>query len=244
MNIEQHNTEIYKNIKVWNTKKSLQSCYQAFYKLIAEELILGDGFTVELGSGMGNIKSVIPHCITTDLFANPWLDRHENAYRLSFGSNELDNLILFDVWHHLEYPGSALEEFSRVLKKGGRIIIFDPAVSLLGCIVFGLFHHEPLALKRPIRWSMPKGMDIENMTYYAAQGNAYRVFQRKEFLLENFDLLKLKRFSALSYVMSGGFSHRQLYPDNLYELILKAERFMDIFPSLFATRILIVLNKK
>ena len=98
MNIEQHNTEIYQNIKVWNTKKSLQSCYRAFYKLIAEELILGDGFTVELGSGMGNIKSVIPHCITTDLFANPWLDRHENAYRLSFGSNELDNLILFDVW--------------------------------------------------------------------------------------------------------------------------------------------------
>ena len=69
MNIEQHNTEIYQNIKVWNTKKSLQSCYQSFYKLIAEELILGDGSTVELGSGMGNIKSVIPHCITTDLFA-------------------------------------------------------------------------------------------------------------------------------------------------------------------------------
>ena len=140
--------------------------------------------------------------------------------------------------------GSALEEFSRVLKKGGRIIIFDPAVSLLGCIVFGLFHHEPLALKQPIHWSMPKGVDIENMTYYAAQGNAHRVFQRKEFLLENFDLLKLERFSALSYVMSGGFSHRQLYPDNLMGLILKAERFMDIFPSLFATRILIVLNKK
>ena len=67
------------------------------------------------------------------------------------------------------------------IKEGRRIIIFDPAVSLLGCIVFGLFHHEPLALKQPIHWSMPKGVDIENMTYYVAQGNVHRVFQRKEF---------------------------------------------------------------
>ena len=31
------------------------------------------------------------------------------------------NLILFDVWHHLEYPGSAMAEFARVLApKGSR----------------------------------------------------------------------------------------------------------------------------
>ena len=71
------------------------------------------GSVVELGSGIGNIKEVIPKCLCTDLFPNPWLDYVENAYALSFGSASVSNLILFDVFHHLKYPGTALQEFHR-----------------------------------------------------------------------------------------------------------------------------------
>ena len=65
---------------------------------------------------------------------------------LTFADESVANLILFDVWHHLEYPGTALAEFQRVLAKGGRLVIFDPAMGLLGRAVYGLCHHEPLAL--------------------------------------------------------------------------------------------------
>ena len=71
-------------------------------ELIAHYLsAFSTGSVVELGSGIGNIKEVIPTCMRTDLFQNPWLDRVENVYDLSFESASVSDLILFDVFHHL-----------------------------------------------------------------------------------------------------------------------------------------------
>ena len=98
---------------------------------------------------MGNIKTVIPECITSDLFENPWLDRVENIYKLSFDKESVSNLILFDVWHHLEYPAKALAEASRVLVPQGRLIIMEPAMSLLGKIVYGNFHRKETPRRKP-----------------------------------------------------------------------------------------------
>ena len=79
------------------------------------------------------------------------------------------NLILFDVWHHLEFPGTAIAEFHRVLKASGRLIIFDPAMGMLGRLVYGLFHNEPLALDAEIRWNAPPDFVPDKMNYYAAK---------------------------------------------------------------------------
>src|ERR1700761_1312729 len=111
---DQHNIEILENRKFWEKKPLLQKVYSQFYREIARRLKLTvPGLIVELGSGMGNVKEHIPQCITTDIFPNPWLDRVENAYLLSFKDGEVGHLILFDVWHHLRYPGAALKEFAR-----------------------------------------------------------------------------------------------------------------------------------
>ncbi len=92
---------------------------------------------MEIGSGIGNIKHTIPHCLRTDLFPTKDIDQVENVYQLSFSDNSVSDLILFDVFHHLRYPGSALKEFQRVLLPNGRVIIFDPFVhSMLGFIVY------------------------------------------------------------------------------------------------------------
>ena len=175
--VGQHNREIHANAEHWRRKPLLQEIYRDFYLEIAGELRRDlPGQTVEIGSGIGNLKNVVPEALATDLFPNPWLDRIENAYALSFANGSVANLILFDVWHHLQYPGTALTEFHRVLEPGGRLIIFDPAMGLLGRIVYGLFHHEPLGLGEKIQWSAPAGFSPDDMTYYAAQGNAQRVF--------------------------------------------------------------------
>jgi len=92
---EQHNIEIHENLQSWNNKPILRKVYQKFYKLIKTGVDenLG-GKIVELGSGIGNLKSIIPEAICTDLFENPWLDQVENAYNLSFDDNSVSNLIL------------------------------------------------------------------------------------------------------------------------------------------------------
>jgi SAM-dependent methyltransferase len=194
---------------------------------------------------MGNIKQHIPKAVTTDIFPNPWLDRVENAYHLSFNRGEVGHLILFDVWHHLQYPGTALKEFARVLAPGGRIIVFDPAMGLIGRLVFGHFHHEPLGLKQRIEWNAPDGFAGREPTYYAAQGNASRVFGSGTFKEElcEWRIAEIKYFSALGYVGSGGFRGPQLYPFRCWPILNKVDRVLSRFPSL-ASRMLVVLEQK
>jgi SAM-dependent methyltransferase len=247
MKISRHNDEIQRNLHSWEKKPILRKIYEEFHALIAQHLIfLPHGHVVELGSGIGNIKTVVPHCIRTDLFPNPWIDRVENAYHLSFPDASISDLILFDVFHHLRYPGTALNEFGRVLLPKGRIIIFDPCLSILGLLVWGLLHHEPLGRKEPIDWFAPDGWAPENIDYYAASANASRVFDGKEFehRLGQWRIIAKRKFSAISYVATGGYSKLQLYPDSLYPLMRALDRGCDRLPFLFATRLLVVLEKQ
>jgi SAM-dependent methyltransferase len=246
MSISLHQEQILKNKKRWEGRPLLQRVYRDFYRLISGYLSNQPAARiVELGSGLGNIKEIIPACLRTDLFPNPWIDQVENAYALSFPDAGVSDLILMDVFHHFRHPGTALREFSRVLQPGGRVIIFDPCVSLLGMCVYGLFHSEPVAFFRPIEWLAPEGWSPDQADYYAAQGNALRVFGSRGFkgYLKDWKLLALARLSAISYVASGGYTGPQLYPESALPMMKAIERVCDRFPLVFATRLLVVLEK-
>src|SRR5687768_5747029 len=115
LDINLHQEFINKNQEYWNRKPLLRTLYGDFYRQISTHLSrLPDGKIVELGSGLGNIHEVIPDCIRTDLFPNPWIDQIENAYKLSFADETVSDLILTDVFHHLKYPGTALRELQQI----------------------------------------------------------------------------------------------------------------------------------
>jgi SAM-dependent methyltransferase len=188
---------------------------------------------------------IIPKVICTDIFENPWIDQVENAYNLSFTNESVSNIILFDVWHHLKFPGNALAEFYRVLKPGGRIIIFEPSMSFIGFLVYGLLHHEPVAYFKKIPWFAADSKKPDN-EYYAAQGNASRIFGRRFYRdrLNDWEIKKIKRYASFSYILSGGYSKNQLYPDRLLPVLQKVDSILNLLPSIFATRMLVVLEKK
>ncbi len=245
--VGQHNVEIQANAEHWHRKPLLRKIYRDFYTEIAREMRRDlPGATIEIGSGIGNLKTAVPDALATDIFPNPWLDQIENAYAMSFADASVANLILFDVWHHLEYPGTALAEFHRVLAPGARLIIFDPAMGMLGRIVYGLFHHEPLALRDEIRWRAPVDFSPNAMTYYAAQGNAQRVFFSDEGVagLGDWRIVRRSRFASVSYIASGGFRGPQLYPESWLPTLRVVDRLLSHVPALFATRLLVTLEKK
>jgi hypothetical protein len=81
-------------------------------------------------------------------------------------------------------------------------------MGLIGRFVFGHFHHEPLGLEDEIQWNAPDGFSGREPRYYAAQGNASRVFGSAAFKdeLRMCRIADIKCFSGLAYVASGGGS--------------------------------------
>ena len=231
----QHQVEIRKNLEAWQRKPILKDIYEAFYKRI---LALVDptmpGHIVELGSGIGNLKQHLPQAITTDLFPNPWLDIVCDAYHLPFADASVSHLILFDVFHHLRYPAAFLKEARRVL--AGRLILFEPFISLASFPVYGLFHHEPIAWREPI----DNSERVASNGYYAAQGNATRMFFGAG--VSGWKLFHAEAFSAFHYLFSGGFSKPALYPSSLLRPFRKIDALLSRWPRLFGARCLIGLS--
>jgi SAM-dependent methyltransferase len=247
--IAQHDIEIQENRAHWERKPVLRRVYQAFYDDIARwTLAGGDGVTLELGSGMGNIKEALPHCLTSDLFPNPWLDRVENAYVLNWPAQAVENLILFDVFHHLQYPGRALSEIARVVRPGGRLILFEPGMGLLPRLIMRLFHHEPLGFDQSLEWEAPQGFDPANQSYYAAQGNSWRIFVKEEGLaqhvLQDWKVLHIEPQPGWAWLMCGGLRGPQLYPDALLPVVRLLEKVLRVLPAIFAGRLLVVLERR
>jgi len=246
-NIDAHNQEIQQNIENWKRKPLLREIYKGFHELIANNIADRSlGKIVELGSGVADITEVIPDCIRTDLFPNPWIDQTENAYDLSFNNEEISTLILFDVFHHLRYPGTALKEFNRVISPGGRLLIFEPYISMLGWIVYGPLHNEPIGYGEKIQWEAPKDFKSSDSDYYAAQGNATRIFLNREIEVSSlgWHIARIERLCSVSYVASGGYSKPQMYPLRALPVMRGLDRLLGRLPRLFGTRLLIVLEKK
>jgi SAM-dependent methyltransferase len=245
--LDRHNEEIRENLEHWKRKPELRRVYEAFYQEIAAAIASVEGPVLECGSGIGNLKSVLPDAITSDLFPNPWLDRQENVYALGFPTGTLGAVVLFDVFHHLEHPGTAMAELARVLRPGGRLVLFEPSMGLLGRTVLGLFHHEPLALRAQIGWHAPEDWRPAQCRYYAAQGNAWRIFGREDLderLKEEWRLVGRAYFPALPWLLCGGFRGPRLLRGPAEPAARALERLLTLAPRFFSSRLLITLERR
>jgi SAM-dependent methyltransferase len=241
--IDQHQIEIQKNQCAWQGKPLLQKIYAGFYERILALIDLElSGRIVEIGSGIGNLKTHLPQAITTDLFPNPWLDLACDGYDLPFADGTLSHLVLFDVFHHLRAPNAFLREARRVLVPHGRVILFEPYISWSSWPVYGLLHHEPIASGKPINLAthLPPPRD-----YYAAQGNATRLFFHDEISgwPNGWKILHAQAFSSFSYLLSGGYSKPALYPAGCLEILQNCDEFLSRWPKLFGARCLIALER-
>ena len=236
-----------KNRKAYKEKSLLRLIYKDYYKQALNQIRTDTLYpSLEIGSGGGNIKEIIPECITTDQFIDNKIDQIENIYNLSFESNSISNIILLDVFHHLEFPRLAINEMNRVLTSKGRIVMIEPAMGLIPKIIFKLFHDEPLGLNLKIKWNeIPK--KIPNLSeYFAAQSIPWRAFIKKEFNVEDdFNIKLIEPISDFAYLASGGYSYPSFYPKIIYPLIKLIDKFLSILSKkIFSARMLIVLEKK
>jgi SAM-dependent methyltransferase len=254
--LEQHQIEIQRNRAAWESKALLREIYAGFYdrivKLIDQRR---GGAIVEVGSGIGNLRERLPGAIATDLFPNPWLDVVCDGYELPFRDGSVSHLILFDVFHHLRAPLAFLEEARRALAPGGRVIVFEPYISAVSYPVYGLLHHEPVALNGEISTARNLGRPRD---YYAAQGNATRLFfadgpapngrdtgslrKGSALNLEGWRLFHAAAFASFAYLLSGGFSKPAVYPARWLRGMECVDRRLSRWPRLFGARCLVGLE--
>ena len=235
-----------KNRKVYQNKDLIKIIYNNYYKNIKKNICISNKKKIlELGSGGGNIKKIISKCITSDQFKKENIDRIENIYKINFKKNSISNIILIDVFHHLQFPSLALKEIHRVLIKNGRIIMMEPAMGLIPRIIYKIFHYEPNEFNLKIDWNnIPKKIPSSNK-YFAAQSMPWRAFFLKELNLRSKYKIKLIRpFSDFAFLLSGGYSYKAFYPKFLYPFIKLIDKILTcISITTFSARMLIVLEK-
>jgi SAM-dependent methyltransferase len=240
--IGQHAVEIERNAEAWRRKPLLRRVYDGFYdRLLALVDPAVAGPLVEIGSGIGNLKARVPRAVATDLFPSPWLDVVCDAYRLPFGDGRVSHVILVDVFHHLQTPAAFFREARRVLAPRGRVILLDPYISLASFPVYAWLHHEPVAWQSPID---PRETPIPNGGYYAAQGNATRVFFAREPApwLSEWRCLHASASAEFSYLLSGGFSRAAWYSDRHLESLRRWDARLSRWPRMFGARCLVALT--
>ena len=240
MSAPRHEDETDRNRAIWERKPLLRDVYGSMVARIEAQIDGAlPGRVVEIGSGIGAFG---PRALLTDSFVRPWLDVTLDAYALPFRDGALSHVIAFDVFHHLAKPMAFLAEAQRALVHSGRLILVEPYISMAGWMVYGLLHPEPIAWRKQIDWSTEPGAS----GYYAAQGNATRIFFGDEAprWSGQWTLLHAERFAAFDYVLSGGFSRPAFYPRRLRPLLVRADAIASRWPALFATRSLVVLQRR
>ncbi len=82
--------------------------------------------------------------------------------------------------------------------------------------------------------------------YYAAQGNASRLFFRSPETLRLPDSLRMMHtsaFATFAYLLSGGLSKPAFYPAGLLTFLRSVDSALSRFPRIFGGRCLVVLQR-
>src|SRR5262245_26682199 len=115
--------------QIWEHKASLRAIYARWYRRIVEALSPRRP-VVEIGSGCGNFKASFKDVIATDvILGGPWIDCRADAHALPFAACSVGNFVLIDCLHHLPRPLRFLRQAKQALQPGGRIVIFEPALT-------------------------------------------------------------------------------------------------------------------
>lgn len=229
-----HKETIYK-------KPFLRKIYTNFYNRF-KNIKVSRGKLVELGSGGGFLRDIIPDVITSDVIKGPGIDKVFLASRMPFKKDDVSAFLMLNVLHHIKNPEKAFQEMERCLKHGGKIVMIEPSYSLWARFIYHNFHHEDFDPKAT--WKIKGNGRLSN----ANVSLPWIIFVRdKAIFQKKFPTLKIKgvvTHTPLLYLLSGGLSKPQLLPGFTYNYIELLEKLLSPFNKSLGMFVTIVLEKK
>ncbi len=206
-------------------KEFLRRHYRDYYRQLGRRLDAGGGRrVVELGSGSGFIKAVLPDAVTSDVLALPGVDLCFSALEMPFRDASVDAFVMVNVFHHLPDVHRFLSEAVRTLKPGGRVVMIEPVNTPLARLVNRNFHHEPF--EPEASWEFDGARPLWDANGALPWIVFSRDRQRFERQFPALSIVALEPWSPLRYLLSGGVSMRQLVPSWAYRLIRGLDRLL------------------
>ncbi len=207
-----HPARVVLHRRIIESKRNLQEVYRSFYRRLIQELPeTRTGVLVEMGSGAGFLKHLLPGVLTSDVIAVNGVDLCFSAEEMPFHAGSMDGLLMVDVFHHIPDTSAFLREVERCLVPGGRLIMVEPANTLFSRIVFRRFHHEDFEVEAG--W----GFEFKGPLSSANAALPWIVFVRDrlgKLAAEHpsLSVLKTEIHSPFQYLLTGGLSFRSLVP--------------------------------
>ena len=206
---------------------------------------------LEIGSGTSPLKQFLLNVVTSDVLDLDYLDLvfdcHEIDKLDAIEDNSLDVITLTNVLHHLKSPIAFLNRAASKLKSGGKVIATEPFFSLLSTVIFKYLHHEPVDFRIP----EPDLGDVQGPLSSANIALPWLIFFRRpewlQRLNDHFDLTRFftRPFSAVSYMVTGGISHRMPVPGFLYRMLFRVDLALSRrFPSFCAAFFTVTLTRR
>ena len=206
---------------------------------------------LEIGSGTSPLKQFHSNIVTSDVLDLDYLDLvfdcHEIDKLAVIEDNSLDVITLTNVLHHLKSPIDFLNSAAAKLKPGGKVIATEPFFSILSTAIYKCLHHEAVDFDA----RMPELAQAHGPLTSANQALPWLIFFRKrdwlQSLDENFDVVGLyvRPFTALSYMITGGISHKLPVPHFLYRAFFPVDLALSrYFPRLCASFFTLTLTRR
>jgi len=206
---------------------------------------------LEVGSGTSPLKQFLPNVVTSDVLDLDYLDLVFDCHEIdkfdAIRDESFDVITLTNVLHHLKSPIAFLNRAANKLKPAGKIIATEPFISLVSTPIFKYLHHEPVNFEI----SEPELKDVQGPLASANIALPWLIFFRRrdwaDNLSENYDVANssVRFFSALSYMATGGISHRLPIPAWLYRAFFAMDLFLSrCFPRQCASFFTIVLRRR
>jgi SAM-dependent methyltransferase len=207
-----------------------------------------DGRVLDIGSGTAHIKDFRPDVVSTDILPFPGIDVVADAHCLPFPNGCFSGVVMLDVLHHLERPIEFLKEASRVLKPGGRLVMIEPAMTIVARRFYDRFHIEPVNMEvdpfadvttNPDRDPFDANQAIPTLLFSSLAAR-----KRVETVLPTLRVRSVKWLSLFAYPMSGGFQRWSLISAALVRPMLAfEEKVPEAIRRRIAFRMLIVVER-
>jgi SAM-dependent methyltransferase len=210
------------SLSKWRSSLGLRKVYGAIYERMRQ--FAEEGSWLEVGSGIGVASEFLPRVVKSDIAETGHVDRVVDAYAIP--QENWDAIFGLDVFHHLRQPRRFLDSAAEALKPGGRLILAEPAATPLGCIFYGLCHHEPMRkelVQPPYEFPLEADGSFANMAM-ATVLLAGEVDEVEAVIGPRWRRVECVHSDLLAYPFSGGFSRPQMLPTFLIAGLIAVEK--------------------